>query len=370
MDKERLLDPQMWWHRLLSDPSAAIAEAYGAMRDKGVLDVSALWRQFYDDTVSATDLNWHNLLIYVTGCVVLYVLLVRSKRVVASVPSFLRAFLPKEVTASKSFRIDVQFYVATLLKLPQVMKIGGLLLLVSVQQHVAASNLHQLPMLHLVSDAIAGLPQWTRLVLAYVVGVTAFEFGYYWAHRLSHKSRLLWQFHKVHHYSRQLNLLVGIKHHPFDDLFVWGTAGLTMVFAMSLFFDHVGPPVAGYLSEPYWLAFAVSSTNNAINRFTHSHVRFSLGRRLDRVLVTPAIHILHHSRDFQDTNYGNLLSVWDVAFGTFRAHEAGSKVNIGINELDDSHYRHIVQLLVEPCVDALRLLRLWPAARRPAVDLS
>jgi sterol desaturase/sphingolipid hydroxylase (fatty acid hydroxylase superfamily) len=281
----------------------------------------------------------------------------------------MRSLLPREVTASKSFRIDVQFYLATLLKLPQIMQIGGLLLLVSVQQHLVSSNLYQLPVLHYASDAVAGLPHWARVLIAYAVALIAFEFGSYWAHRWSHKSRLLWQFHKVHHYSRQLNLLTGIKHHPFDDLFQGAVAGLAVVFAMSLFFDHVNARPADNLSEPYWLALAVSSTNTVLNRFSHTHIAFSLGRRLDRMFVTPAIHILHHSRDFQDTNYGNFISIWDVAFGTFRAHETGSKVNIGIDEFDDDHYRNLAQLLLEPCTDALRVLRLWPASPRPTVGV-
>jgi sterol desaturase/sphingolipid hydroxylase (fatty acid hydroxylase superfamily) len=369
MSKDRLLDPQMWWHHLLSDPLAAIADAYRAMMDWGLLDVSALWRQFYDDAVPVTDLHWRSVLIYVIGCSVFFILLVRNKRVVSSFRSFGRAILPQEVTASESFKIDVQFYIATLLKIPQIMKIGGMLLLVSVQQHLVSYNLYHLPVLHYASDAIAGLAHWARVLVAYAVALIAFEFGYYWAHRWSHKSRLLWQFHKVHHYSRQLNLLTGIKHHPFDDLLQGAVAGLTMVFAMSLFFDHVSPHPSDNLSEPYWLALAVSSTTTVLNRFSHTHIGFSLGRTLDRVFVTPAVHTLHHSRGFQDANYGNFISIWDVAFGTFRAHETGSKVNVGISEFDDDHYRNLVHLLLEPCVDALRLLRLWPTPRRSAVGV-
>jgi sterol desaturase/sphingolipid hydroxylase (fatty acid hydroxylase superfamily) len=363
----QIVDLQLLFDRLLKDPGAAIAGAFHAMRDKGFLDVTALWRQFYDESVAATDLNWRNLLIYLIGCAVFYLYCVRKKRAIAAASQFARFLLPREVTASRSFRIDVQFYLATLLKLPQLMKVGGFLLLLSLQQRLVSAELHQLPLLHAASQAIAPLPQWARLILAYVIALLAFEFGYYWAHRLMHKSRLLWQFHKVHHYSRQLNLLVGIRHHPFDDLIVWGIAGLTMVVALCLFFDDVNPRATGFLTEPYWLAFAVLSMNTVLNRFTHTHLGFSLGRALDRVLISPAIHILHHSRDFQDTNYGNFISIWDVAFGTFRAHEPGTKVNVGISEFDDDHYNNIVQLLFEPCVDALKLLRLWPASRESAI---
>ncbi|HBS03626.1 MAG TPA: sterol desaturase, partial [Leptospiraceae bacterium] len=49
-------------------------------------------------------------------------------------------------------------------------------------------------------DSTASL--WTSAV----VGFIAFDFFYYWAHRMSHEMNFLWAGHVVHHQSEEFNL--------------------------------------------------------------------------------------------------------------------------------------------------------------------
>ena len=63
------------------------------------------------------------------------------------------------------------------------------------------------------------------------------------------------------------------------------------------------------------------------------HANIRLWAPLDRVLslvwVTPNVHKIHHSRDRDETNtnYGNVLSIYDRLLGTFTpAHRAASVV--------------------------------------------
>ncbi|MFM8396007.1 MAG: sterol desaturase family protein, partial [Acidobacteriota bacterium] len=66
----------------------------------------------------------------------------------------------------------------------------------------------------------------------------------------------------------------------------------------------------------------------------HSNIRFP--ERLDRALrvliVTPAVHRIHHSveRIETDSNYGSILSVWDRVAGTLRERRDGRPVIFGL----------------------------------------
>jgi sterol desaturase/sphingolipid hydroxylase (fatty acid hydroxylase superfamily) len=54
---------------------------------------------------------------------------------------------------------------------------------------------------------------------------------------------------------------------------------------------------------------------------THSNTRWPrlLERVVGWVFVTPRIHRFHHHHEvpWTDSNYGNMLSIWDRIFGTY-----------------------------------------------------
>src|SRR5206468_1712925 len=50
------------------------------------------------------------------------------------------------------------------------------------------------------TEAVGGLPVWARVIASLVVA----EVGFYWGHRWSHESPLLWRFHAVHHSAEHL----------------------------------------------------------------------------------------------------------------------------------------------------------------------
>ncbi len=124
---------------------------------------------------------------------------------------------------------------------------------------------------------------------------------YYLWHRAGHRFALLWAIHGVHHQHERLNTTVGLRLEWLADPFA------------ALFF--VAMPLAGCDAITGYAAIAVLSLYTLT---THSQVldRPSLG-----VLVTPASHGAHHSRDarYADANYGAMLNVWDRLLGTFRA---------------------------------------------------
>ncbi|MFL6856541.1 MAG: sterol desaturase family protein [Allosphingosinicella sp.] len=124
-------------------------------------------------------------------------------------------------------------------------------------------------------------------------------------HRASHAVPILWRAHRVHHADVRLDLSTGLRNHPLELAYVapW-LAAVTVAFG----FD----PAALAVYEAVAVAFAL-----------WSHANLGLPPRLDaalrRVLVTPAMHHVHHSsrRAETDSNYGDVLSLWDRWFGTY-----------------------------------------------------
>jgi sterol desaturase/sphingolipid hydroxylase (fatty acid hydroxylase superfamily) len=140
---------------------------------------------------------------------------------------------------------------------------------------------------------------WTLLFL----GV---EFQYYWNHRLSHQIPWLWATHEVHHSVTEINVLTSLR------------VGATSVISGNFLFSL---PLA-------WIGFSPISIsimfafNLLYQSWLHTEFIGKLGM-VDRLLNTPANHRVHHSRRSGDLdkNFGGILIIFDVMFGTYRAEK-------------------------------------------------
>jgi len=137
---------------------------------------------------------------------------------------------------------------------------------------------------------------WTWVALFFVD-----DFVYYWFHRASHESRLLWNFHVVHHSSEHYNLSVAVRQSWFSGIVHW------MFYAPIML-----------LGFAPWM-FAVMHGFNLIYQFW-IHTRFidRLGW-LEYILNTPSHHRVHHGVNdrYIDRNYAGVLIIWDRMFGSF-----------------------------------------------------
>ena len=72
-----------------------------------------------------------------------------------------------------------------------------------------------------------------------------------------------------------------------------------------------------------------------VQSLSHTNVRISFGRVLERIFVDPRFHRLHHMRvdpgrpGLHNCNFGQVLSVWDVLFGTALYGEAPRPTGVG-----------------------------------------
>lgn len=137
---------------------------------------------------------------------------------------------------------------------------------------------------------------WSWLVLFFVD-----DFAYYWFHRVSHESRLFWNFHVVHHSSEQYNLSVAVRQSWFSGLLHW-------IFYAPIMLLGFAP----------WM-FATMHGFNLIYQFwIHTKFIKTLGP-LELVLNTPSHHRVHHgvNNPYLDRNYAGVLIIWDRLFGSF-----------------------------------------------------
>jgi sterol desaturase/sphingolipid hydroxylase (fatty acid hydroxylase superfamily) len=144
---------------------------------------------------------------------------------------------------------------------------------------------------------VTALPPGPQLIL----GVLLFDAAFYWVHRWSHEVPFLWRFHAVHHSTRHLDWISGLRSHPVDGALL----GVPVAFLLGAGFT---PEAAGVLAV-LQIVFGL---------FIHANVRWRW-RALQRVVHTPEMHHWHHADEpaSRNRNYAALLPLWDQLFGTF-----------------------------------------------------
>jgi sterol desaturase/sphingolipid hydroxylase (fatty acid hydroxylase superfamily) len=204
-----------------------------------------------------------------------------------------RSSLSRLAKPSRSARLDVAYMLIT--DLPGLALFG-------VITPIAVAQLVFVP--YIPRD----LFPWDRLgtgplsvLVTAVVVLVLIDLLDYWTHRTMHRSRILWPFHEVHHAATEMTLLTGVRvtlteQHLIDLVRV----AVLLLLGLSL------PAIA-----------IVLIVRSIVDALQHSNLAWTYGR-LGYVIASPANHRLHHSVEGVDwdTNYGNLLAVWDHLFGT------------------------------------------------------
>lgn len=143
--------------------------------------------------------------------------------------------------------------------------------------------------------------------LAYLV---VFDFVDYWLHRGQHQLGWWWSLHAVHHSQRQMTMWSDNRNHLLDDLIR----------------DSVMVLLARLIGVAPGQFVALVAATQLVESFSHANVRLWFGPWLERVLVSPRFHRLHHSIGLGHESHGKgtlgghnfavLFPVWDVLFGT------------------------------------------------------
>nr|WP_267876187.1 sterol desaturase family protein [Duganella rivi] len=142
----------------------------------------------------------------------------------------------------------------------------------------------------------------------------AYDFFYYWAHRMGHEVAVLWAAHVVHHSSEFYNLSTALRQTSSGWLFGW--------------FFYLPMALAGV---PPMVMVGVALIDLLYQYWVHTEMVGRLGW-MDRVFVTPSNHRVHHGQNDYciDRNYGGILILWDRLFGTFADERDDEKIIYGV----------------------------------------
>ncbi|MEO5558800.1 MAG: sterol desaturase family protein [Dokdonella sp.] len=188
-------------------------------------------------------------------------------------------------------------------------------------------------------EAASGLAHWLpwfdqhplSLFLVYYV---IYDFAYYWMHRTQHAIPWWWALHSMHHSQRQMSCWTNDRGSYVDGFLQ------SMVLATVGLFIGVQP-------EQFALLMFIGEL---AQNFSHTNVRFGFGRLFEKVFVDPKFHRLHHMRvdperpTLHDCNYGQVLSVWDVVFGTALYGEPPRETGVGDPTVDADNGRGLVAM--------------------------
>ena len=163
--------------------------------------------------------------------------------------------------------------------------------------------------------------EWWTWILCYV----AWDLIFYLKHYMEHNVRFMWAIHVNHHSSPYMNLSTSLRSGVFKSgyrFFFWAIIVL-IGFPIPMFLTLYG---AGKI----WAFFSHSQ------RLGHWGI-------LERFVITPSHHLVHHSSNKENlnSNFGETFLIWDKLFGTFKKHNG--PLSYGIAEsVDHASFNEVV----------------------------
>ena len=139
----------------------------------------------------------------------------------------------------------------------------------------------------------------------------------YWWHRLSHINKKMWKLHRPHHVVEEMGVLVTYRNAILYYVFMPG-----IWFSAVLIYLGMGYVYLFYLPIKLIIILLAHSETKWDKLLYRYKVLSPLAWVIERTISTPSTHFAHHGLTAEDGvshpngNYGNLLFIWDVIFGT------------------------------------------------------
>lgn len=141
----------------------------------------------------------------------------------------------------------------------------------------------------------------------------------YWQHRASHAWPWLYNLHRAHHNCAYMSIRIVYRNNLFYYLFMPG-----LWFSGALIYFGLGWVYAVYLVLKMTVIYGAHSDVRWDRALYERKWTARLMWLVERIISTPATHHAHHGKYKDDAathykgNYGNMLFLWDVLFGTAR----------------------------------------------------
>ena len=181
-------------------------------------------------------------------------------------------------------------------------------------------------------------PAWLETLLLFVL----FDFWMYLWHRANHSVPFLWRFHRMHHSDPEMDASTALRFHT-GEVVLSSLARLAVLLLLGMTLEQLA------LYEMVFLPVIL---------FHHSNV--SLPRWFDHgllaIVVTPAMHRVHHSRwrPETDSNYGSVFPYWDFLAHSFQLRADAHTIHLGLDGMDGPAWQSLSGMLMTPLASVVR----------------
>ncbi|PXX91612.1 hypothetical protein DIT71_06935 [Marinobacter vulgaris] len=174
-------------------------------------------------------------------------------------------------------------------------------------------------------------------LLAALVAFLALDLAAYWLHRAYHHFHALWRLHRVHHCELELDFSTTFRHHPAE----------VVVSLLVIYIVMAALALSPLQVIPYVVAV------KTVQLLAHSNIRLNTRAEalINLFFVTPGTHQFHHSthQPHTDSNFGEVLTVWDRIFGTYTCPRAYPEPSsFGLKEFSNISDQRLGSLLMLP----------------------
>ena len=169
--------------------------------------------------------------------------------------------------------------------------------------------------------------KWYWIVYGYVV----WELGHFVYHYLGHKVRMFWCLHSTHHAPEDMNLSVTHAH----------------FFLEAPYADTIRTTICILLGVHPELLFLIMFIDGTYGAFIHLGENLLKNGRLgflNKIILTPSHHRVHHAKNplYMDTNFCNLLNIWDRVFKNYQEEQHDIKIEYGITrEMNSGNFMDV-----------------------------
>ena len=162
------------------------------------------------------------------------------------------------------------------------------------------------------------------LALQLIVAIVLLDGATYLAHVLLHKIPWFWRLHKIHHADSVVDVTTSFRQHPLEALIRIGFLALPiLLFGIPLVAVGI---------------YRLLSSINALLEHSNVYTPLWLDHLVSTIWVSPRMHKIHHSQLAQETdsNYGNLLALYDRLFRTFTPVHRSDSITYGLEPVKTS----------------------------------
>jgi len=256
----------------------------------------------------------------------------------------------KKVFMSKSSQAD---YILFLLNIIILMFLSPLLISQLAIAHIVFEYLHSqtiLMPLNIETNIFWIIP--TFFTLCYFI---LDDFTKYITHALMHKVPVLWEIHKTHHSARTLTPLTIFRTHPIEGVIFVIRSAFTQGIVISTFYYVYGGNITfvtilGANLFSFWFHLLGSNLR-------HSHIKLNYWNWLEKILISPAQHQIHHSikKEHHNKNFGVALALWDTLFGSLHLSKSNEYIEFGISNKKHKYENNIIYLYISPFIGIYKI---------------